>query len=230
MAKIRQLPGGGRAVEVAPGRVQGWFERFAHNHGGAEHTELEPRLVRVVAADGALAEVTVPFEGLKERGHRPGLVVEPLVEHLTASRRIGLILVRLGAHSVGIATDGVVEHSSTDRHLVHGRNKAGGWSQQRFARRRDGQAKRSLDSAADAVATMLLGQDLDGVVLGGDKQALQTLREDPRLTELLAKAEPRVLDVPEPRRAVLDEAARRALAVEIAIYEPGTAKALDSGR
>jgi hypothetical protein len=32
---------------------------------------------------------------------------------------------------------------------------------------------------------------------------------------LLASAEPRVLDVPEPRRVVLDEAARRARAVEV---------------
>ena len=47
-------------------------------------------------------------------------------------------------------------------------------------------------------------------MLGGDAAALDDLRADRRLAALLARAEPRVLDVPEPRRAVLDEAARRA--------------------
>lgn len=189
--------------------------------------------MRVFAVDGALAEVAVPFSELPPpHGSQPGLAVRPLVEHLLVSRRIGLVLVRLGAHSVGIARDGVVESSSTDRHLVHGRNKAGGWSQQRFARRRQGQAQRSLDSAAEAVVKNLLPErtELDAVVLGGDKKALQALREDTRLAGLLGAAEPRVLDVPEPRRAVLDDAAQRAIAVEIAVYDPGTAKPLDDGR
>ena len=43
---------------------------------------------------------------------------------------------------------------------------------------------------------------------------------DRRLEPVLARAEPRVLDVPEPRRAVLDEAARRARAVEVVVREP----------
>ena len=61
---------------------------------------------------------------------------------------------------------------------------------------------------------------LDAVVLGGDAAALDDLRADRRLAALLARAEPRVLDVPEPRRAVLDEAARRALAVEVVVRDP----------
>ncbi|MGH3421075.1 MAG: Vms1/Ankzf1 family peptidyl-tRNA hydrolase [Streptosporangiaceae bacterium] len=35
------------------------------------------------------------------------------------------------------------------------------------------------------------------------------------MAALLERAEPRVLDIPEPRRAVLDEAARRARCVEV---------------
>ncbi|SFS69481.1 acVLRF1 family peptidyl-tRNA hydrolase [Saccharopolyspora flava] len=223
MSRVRELAGGGRAVEVAPRRVQGWFERFAAQHDGAATTLLEPRTVLVTAGDGATATVAVPFGDLPEpHGEQPGLAVSSLVEHVSASRRIGLVLVRLGAHSVGVAVDGVVESSSTDRHLVHGRNKAGGWSQQRFARRREGQSARSLASAADAVARTLLPEAdrLDGLVLGGDHKALQALREDRRLTGLLDRAEQRVLDVPEPRRAVLDEAAARAVAVEIEIRDP----------
>ncbi|MDQ3154373.1 MAG: hypothetical protein M3R63_22525, partial [Actinomycetota bacterium] len=53
------------------------------------------------------------------------------------------------------------------------------------------------------------------LVLGGDRSALRVLAEDRRLVTLLARAEPRVLDVPEPRRAVLDEVARRVRCVEV---------------
>jgi predicted NBD/HSP70 family sugar kinase len=116
----------------------------------------------------------------------------------------------------------VVEASTTGSRLVHGRNRKGGSSSGRFARRRDNQARAALDAAADAVARFLLpvADTLDAVVLGGDTAALDELRADRRLTALLARAEPRVLDVPEPRRAVLDDAARRALAVEIVVHDP----------
>lgn len=217
------MPGGGRAVEVEAPRLRGWFERFAAGHGGALTTGLEPRQVQVRAGDGALAVVPVAFEALPcSPGQYPGLAVSDLIEHACLPRRIGVALVRLGAHSVGIASAGAVVTSSTDRHLVHGRNKAGGWSQQRFARRRADQARRSLQAAADAVARVVLPErdTLDGLVLGGDRKALAALAEEPRLKDLLASAESRVLDVPEPRRAVLDEAVRRAIAVEVQVHDP----------
>ena len=64
---------------------------------------------------------------------------------------------------------------------------------------------------------------LDAVVLGGDRQALDVLRADRRLAEVFAKAGQRILDVAEPRRAVLDEAAVRARAVEVVVRPPETA-------
>lgn len=207
---------------MAPQRLAGWFERFAAQHGAAESTRLDPERLEVRAGDGSRAAFGIPFGPLPPpHGDQPGLVVDTAVEHVLRPRRIGLVLVRLGAHSVGIARGGEVELSSTDRHLVHGRNKAGGQSQQRFARRREGQSRRSLEAAADAVTRVLLPEQdrLDAVVLGGDKHALEALRADPRLHAFLAAAEPRVLDVPEPRRAVLDDAARRAIAVEVEIHE-----------
>ncbi len=211
-------------MEVSADRLAGWFDRFVAGHGGVAGTHVAPRRVEVRAADGALAAVDVPFAELPApHGDFPGeLSVRSLLDHVGTPRRIGLLLVRLGAHSIGIAYDGRVEKSTTDRHLVHGRNKAGGWSQQRFARRREGQSRRALEDAADAAAGLLLPQreHLDAIVLGGDRQALEALRADKRLTSLLGAAEARVLDVPEPRRAVLDEAARRATAIEVEIHDP----------
>lgn len=208
-------------MEVEPHRLLGWFQRFGERHGGVVRTWTTPERVEVRAGDDTLAVVDVPFEPLPPpHAEYSGLAVSGLVAHAEKPRRIGLVLVRLGAHSVGIAVQGEVETSTTERHLVHARHKAGGWSQRRFARRRDDQARRALEATADAVARLLLPRrgDLDAVVLGGDRAALDALREDPRLRSLLESAQSRVLDVPEPRRTVLAEAARRAISVEIRVH------------
>ncbi|MCP2249139.1 acVLRF1 family peptidyl-tRNA hydrolase [Lentzea aerocolonigenes] len=223
MSRVRPVPGG-RAVEVEPERVEGWIGRFADRHGAVEIRVGETE-VEITAADGATAR----FET------RGGTSLEEVIEKLTAPRRIGLVLVRLGGHSVGVAFGVEVEVSATDRKQVHGRIRAGGWSQQRFARRREGQARVALQAAADDVFRVLVPRlaQLDSVVLGGDRQALDVLRNDRRLSDVFAKAEDRVLDVPEPRRAVLDEAAERVRCVEIVIQdtqatEPG-ADRMDTG-
>ncbi|ANZ39292.1 hypothetical protein BBK82_27775 [Lentzea guizhouensis] len=208
MSRVRPVPGG-RAVEVEPERLHGWIARFAERHGPVE-TLVDANVV-ITAADGATATFVT----------RGGTTVEEVVERLTEPRRIGLVLVRLGGHSVGVAFGDRVEVSTTDRKQVHGRIRAGGWSQQRFARRREGQARVALQAAADDVARVLVPRlaELESVVLGGDRQALDVLRNDRRLTGVFSQAEDRVLDVPEPRRAVLDEAAHRARCVEIVIQD-----------
>ncbi|WP_330274132.1 acVLRF1 family peptidyl-tRNA hydrolase [Lentzea sp. NBC_00516] len=219
MSRVRPVPGG-RAVEVEPERIEGWIARFADRHGAAEIRVTEAE-VEITANDGATA--TFPTRG--------GTSVLEVIEKLAEPRRIGLVLVRLGGHSIGVAFGGKVEVSTTDRKQVHGRIRAGGWSQQRFARRREGQARVALQAAADDVARVLVPRlaELDSVVLGGDWQALDVLRNDRRLSDVFSKAEARVLDVPEPRRAVLDEAAQRARCVEIVIQDT-RATGRESGR
>lgn len=221
VGRARAVAGGGHAVEIAPERLAGWYERFGARHGGVAGTVREPDEVVVTAADGATATCAVPFGPLTGAGSAGGLAVDPLVAHLLVPRRIGLLLVRLGGHSVGVARGGVVETSRTDRRLVPGRSAAGGWSQGRFARRRAGQAREALRSAADDAAGLLVPRlsELDGVVLGGDQRALDSLRADPRLAKLFALAQPRVLDVPEPRRTVLADAALRARCAEIVVRD-----------
>ncbi|TWE29008.1 hypothetical protein FHX69_1678 [Prauserella muralis] len=208
---------------MEPERLARWFARFAERNGGVIATRLGPGEVVVTAADGTTATVAVPFPPLPVGDREAeGLAVEALVEHASRPRRLGLLLVRLGGHSVGVAEGDRVVASRTGRHLVHGRSAAGGWSQQRFARRRDGQARQSLRAAADDAAEILASRasGLDGVVLGGDRRALDELRADPRLAPVFALASERVLDVAEPRRTVLDDAARRARAVEITVRDP----------
>lgn len=220
MSRVRAAAGGGRVVEVAPERLAGWFDRFAVRNEGIAETVATADEVVVTAGNGTTATVGVPFPPLSpSQGGGPPTV--RLVLHAKRSRRLGLLLVRLGAHSVGMAEGGRVTVSRTGRHHVHGRSAAGGWSQQRFARRREGQARQALRAAADD-AVEVLGprlSELDAVVLGGDRRALDELRADRRLEPVFSLALPRILDISEPRRVVLDEAAERARAVEIVVRE-----------
>lgn len=209
-------------MEVPPDRLAGWFDRFSARHDGVVTTEVAAYAVRAAAADGASATATVPFGPLEAPpGTYDGLVVDALVAHALVPRRIALVLLRRGAHSVGVAWNGRIELSRTDRRLVQGRSAAGGWSQQRFARRRGGQARQAVQAAAQDVFEVLvpLLSEVDAVVLGGDRRALDELRADRRLAPLFDRAEPRVLEIGEPSRAVLDEAARRAIAVRITLRD-----------
>jgi hypothetical protein len=145
-----------------------------------------------------------------------------LVAHACADRRVGVLLVRLGGHAAGVFEGTRLLTSKVGSRQVHGRSAAGGWSQQRFARRREGQVRVALGAAADtAVAT--LGPALSGlhaVVLGGDRRALDAVLEDPRLAGLRPLvAEPR-LDVPDPRLKVLEDTPRQFRAVRVRVLEP----------
>ena len=93
----------------------------------------------------------------------------------------------------------MVEHKLGQRH-VQGRTKAGGQSQQRFARRRDNQARQAYEAAADHAARIL--GDVRTIVTGGDHAAVDAVLDDLRLPEGVVVAP--WLAVPDPRRAVLD--------------------------
>jgi hypothetical protein len=97
--------------------------------------------------------------------------------------------------------DAVVESKVGQRH-VQGRTKAGGQSQQRFARRRDNQARQAYEAAADHAARIL--GSTEAVVAGGDRTAVEEVLGDPRLRQVSVTGP--WLAVPDPRRSVLDEA------------------------
>jgi hypothetical protein len=205
-------------VTVAPERLAGWLDGFSARHGAVECT-AGADLVTVRAADGALAACEVPFPPLVA-GRAPW---GGLVEHALVPRTLGVLLVRLGGHAAGVFAGGAPALAArTGSRPVHGRAAAGGWSQHRFARRREGQARTALQAAADTAAEVLLPSidGLDAVVTGGDRRALETVLADPRLAPLRPLLAARVLEVPDPRRRVLEEAAQRARDVWIRLIEP----------
>ncbi|MEU0570770.1 acVLRF1 family peptidyl-tRNA hydrolase [Nonomuraea sp. NPDC005983] len=217
----RPAKGGGRWVSVVPERVHPWIDGFAGRHGPFEASG-DSRVVRLVAADGAVAELHVPFPPMK-----PGPPhVTRLVAHAAAERRVGVVLVRLGGYAAGVFEgDGLVA-SKVGSRLVQGRTAAGGWSQQRFARRRQNQAGQAFEAAAETALRVLSPHladpdaGLDAVVFGGDRRAVDALRADHRMAPLLAlEAEP-FLVVPDPKLAVLKEAPKQFRAVRIRVVDP----------
>jgi hypothetical protein len=150
---------------------------------------------------------------------------EAIAAHAVADRTVGVLLVRLGGYAVGVFSGSPprLANSKTGRRLVHGRSAAGGWSQHRFARRRENQAAVALRAAADAAAGIFgaYGADgLDAVVLGGDKRSVAGLRDDTRLAPYLSRAADRFLTVPDPGPAVLRDIPAAYLAIRIRLTEP----------
>ena len=173
--------------------------------------------MRLVALDGAAASFAAP----------PGAPVatnlDDFVTIAQQTRRLGLLLARQASVAVGIAVGERLEVSKVDAFYVQSRTAAGGWSQQRYARRRSNQAKAAAEDAADLVVRLLLPA-LDGlaaVVTGGDRRTVEAILADDRLAPVAARRADRFLDVAEPRLAVLEAAVGAARAVRIVIHDAG---------
>lgn len=216
MAGTRPAAGGGRWVTVPPERIARWLAGFAERHG-AVTTAGTADGVLAEAADGASAECHLPFGWPGE----PGADADALTTAAAYPWRVGLLLVRRGAHAVGVADGAKLVAHKVDTRYVQGRTAAGGWSQQRFARRRDKQTRESTDAAADHAARVLLaGLPLTGLVTGGDRALVAAVLDDRRLAPLAALPRTDLPDVPEPRHATLLDAARRYREVRIRLVEP----------
>ena len=201
-----------RLVRVPPERLRGWLTGFAERHGTVD-ARLSSDEVTLTGADEAVAVVAVPFLPWTPAGEP----LEALVAHVARQRRVGALLVRKGGYAVGRFDGDRLTASKVDSTYVQGRTKAGGWSQQRFARRRDNQSAKAYAEAADVAARLLAPHavELDAVVGGGDQAAVTAVLADPRLLALRPLLQPRVHPVPDPRLRVLEAFPAQFRAVEI---------------
>ena len=175
-------------VLVPPPRVIRWIENFASRHGPAALLVSEGAL-RGVAPDGSRFVARLPFE----RSYDGPADAGAFAEAAAPPADWGVLLVRKGGFAVARLHGPAVTASKVGKRHVQGRTKAGGWSQQRFARRRDNQARAALEAADEHAARILDG--LSGpLVYGGIEDA----------------APPGAVRLPghiaDPRRAVLDKA------------------------
>ncbi len=168
--------------------------------------------MRAAARDGSLA-VATPF------GYDP----------------LGLVLVRRRGYAAGLAhADRLAAAKVGSRH-IQGRTAAGGWSQQRYARRRANQTDELVGAVVRHVRRVVLGEGPDapggvsgipaGLVVGGDRALVREVLGDPALAALARLPRRELPDLPDPSRAVLETALRRARAYRVELTEPPTPRA-----
>ena len=199
-------------VLVPASRMERWVENFGARHGTAS-LSVDLGALSGVATDGSTFTARPPFD----RSYDGPASAEAFVHACTPPELWGVLLVRKGGFAVArLAGEGVTESKVGQRH-VQGRTKAGGQSQQRFARRRDNQARAAYEAAAGHAARILAGVPL--LVTGGDHAAVEAVLSDRRLADLAVV--PPFLAVQDPRRAVLDQAVLDAAAVRIDVVNAG---------
>jgi hypothetical protein len=194
-------------VLVPAARFVRWVDNFRARHGDAV-LAVRDGVLTGEAANGSTFAARLPF-GQAYAG--PTDATDFAAAQQTPEDW-GVLLVRKGGFAVArLARDRLVDHKIGQRH-VQGRTKAGGQSQQRFARRRDNQARQAYEAAAEH-AVRILGEQRIEVVVGGDRAAVDEVLAEPRLRRVTVIGP--WLAVPDPRRAVLDAAIDDALALRV---------------
>lgn len=197
-------------VLVPVARLPRWVENFEAGHGATVLT-VSDGCLEGRAADGSTFVGAPPFsrryDGPAEVGAFASACGPP--EHW------GILLVRKGGFAIArLEGDRIVESKVGQRH-VQGRTKAGGQSQQRFARRRDNQARVAYEAAAGHAVRIIAGVPV--LVVGGDHTAVSAVLEDARLRAAGTGVSGRFLTVPDPRRGVLEAAVVDACSVGIEV-------------
>lgn len=164
-----------------------------------------------------------PFP-IKEQLSSLRLDMEPLRALLAPDYKIALVLVRLGAYTVGVADGEIISGSKVGTGNIHGRHRKGGSSAHRFERHRDKQIEyfftRLCQHAREHIEPHL--GELDYIVYGGARETIRLLKKQCEFLGRLKTAElPPLLDIAEPRRAVLEKALARVWTSTIITWEEG---------
>lgn len=216
-----------RSVLVEAQRLEGWLGRFGERNGPFEvlpHPEPAHGRLRIVAANGCSAVLAPPLPAAPAPVvPDPGQLAAALLSGTDLTAPVGLLLLRRGGYSVGVSREGIVLSSKTGTRYVQGRTAAGGWSQQRFARRRANQADALVEETAVRAAALYAADAPSYLQLGGDRALAAAALGEPALAPFADLPQVAFLTVPDPRFAVLKEAARSALSVRITVTDPPAA-------
>lgn len=197
---------GSRTVSVEARRIPLWVRRFADEHGPTLATVTADGL-HLQAGDRTAATLVIgvlPWSPPDGTDLQPSDLADALAAHLLAARRCAVLLVRRGGYAVAVLDGDRVVSSKVGHRYVQGRTAAGGWSQQRFARRRDNQTAELVGTAAEHAARLLVGLRADHLLVpGGDRALVERVLADPRLRDLARLPRARHLGVGDPRTEVL---------------------------
>ena len=217
--------GSPRHVLVSPERLSGWVDRFVAGNGGLASTAEHDADVRsrgglmLRGTNGCVALLEPPGEAATGSGP-DGMTVDDLIAAATQDRLIGIVLVRRGGYAVGVADTGRLIASKTGTKYVQSRTAAGGWSQQRFARRRANQASGLADTAAMHAARLFGEHRPDCLQVGGDRPLSAETLASTLLRSYQSLPQLKFLVVPDPRLDILKQAAIDARSIRITILDP----------
>jgi hypothetical protein len=209
-------------LRITPERLGRWLDGVADRHGALETTLSDDGGVRISCADTTTVTLHLPFPWTPDRA-----LLTSLAAAACRSRRVAVLLVRRGRWAVGVFDGSDLVVSKVDARQVQGRTAAGGWSQQRFARRRGHQTDAVVTAAADTAVRVLLPHADDVVALftGGDRGLVDQVLADPRLRPLATLRREPALEVGGPTKAVLLATPEQFRAVGVHIVEPGERRA-----
>ena len=221
LARWAELPGtdGGdstSSVYLKPGefreflKAQGdlgarWLRRLAPLK--TDVLESETGLVGLRKGPRALV-LAPPFPVLENRIGEPW-DHQPLLTLLDADHTVGVVLLRLGRFSAAVFQGKTMLTSKTDSRYVKSRHAAGGTSQKRYSRIREGQIQRIYGSACRAVEAQLAPYDgdLNYIVLGGESFTLNGfVKSCPFLQRRQGILQGRRLNIRDPKRDTLERA------------------------
>ena len=133
--------------------------------------------LHAAADDGVTAEASLPFGREYDGPADPAAFADAAASPL----HWGILLVRKGGFAVASLHGITVLRSKVGQRHVQGRTKAGGQSQQRFARRRDNQARQAYEAAAEHAHRILVLESVpaEALVCGGDRPAVDAVLADP---------------------------------------------------
>ncbi len=132
--------------------------------------------------------------------------VGPLLTLLETEHLTGVVLLRLGRYAVAVYQGEKLLSSKTDTRYVKGRHAAGGTSQKRFQRIREGQIRRIYDKTCQVMRDQFSPHlaHLEFVLLGGDRFTLNGLiKVCPLLEQLKPITLGRRLNIRDPKHDTL---------------------------
>jgi hypothetical protein len=216
MDKLASTEGKAISVYLSPGMAPARVENLLEMVFATSAISPDVAEVIVSSARGAaffwsplrMYLVLPPFP-IAEEYITDGYDVGPLQSLLSQDFLIALVLVRMGAYSIGICRGTELIDSKAGTGLVHARHKKGGSSQARFARHREKQIEQFLERVCVHVREHIEphASSLDYLVYGGARTTILALRKRcPFLSQFDDRILRMLLDIPEPRQAVLEKA------------------------
>ncbi|MBI2870026.1 MAG: hypothetical protein HYX96_09405 [Chloroflexi bacterium] len=221
--------------ELASKRAPGGRTAYFPPSSGDPGPDAPPELASLIAESGTGAVMyldpaggflVVPPFPVKVPGSCGGWETGLLGDMLRREHTLALALVRLGSFAVGVARGEELVASKVGTGLVHARHRQGGSSATRFRRHREKQIEYFLTRVCEHAREKLEPYEraIDYIIYGGAWTTILTLQKQcPYLKRFEGRSLPPLLDIPDPRLPVLENAVTRAWSSEIITWRPDEA-------